>query len=52
MTWRQIEEMKAVVQRENNEVKLAHMLKIMVELLGREIKTVAPPEETSEEPKP
>lgn len=52
VTWRQVEEMKALVQRESDNVKLAHMLKIMVELLGREIKTVAPPEETGEEPKP
>ena len=37
-----------MVRREDNTTKLAHMLKIMVELLGREIKTVAPPEETNE----
>lgn len=37
--------MKNMVRRESNTVKLAHMLKIMAELLGREIKSVAPPEE-------
>lgn len=38
-----------MVERENDTTKLAHMLKIMVELLGREIKTVAPPEDGSED---
>lgn len=38
-----------MVRREENVTKLAHMLKIMVELLGREIKTVAPPEEVADE---
>lgn len=49
MTWKQIEEMKAMVRREERTVALAHMLKIMQELLGREIKTVAPPEEVPED---
>lgn len=48
VVWKQIEAMKEMVRREENETKLAHMLKIMQEILGREIKTVAPPEETSE----
>lgn len=52
VTWKQIEEMKLMVGRESNTTKLAHMLKIMQELLGREIQTVAPPEETSAENKP
>lgn len=46
--WKQIEEMKNMTRRESNEIKLAHMLKIMKELLGQEIKTVAPPEEANE----
>jgi hypothetical protein len=46
VTWKQIEEMKLMVGREDNVTKLAHMLKIMQELLGREIKVTAPEEET------
>lgn len=49
MTWKQIEEMKLMIQREDNTTKLAHMLKIMQELLGREIKVTAPEEETADD---
>jgi hypothetical protein len=41
--------MKKIVLRESNETKLAHMLKIMAELLGREIKAVEPPEDSGED---
>ena len=50
VTWVQVQKMREMVERETNATKLAHMLKIMQEILGREITTMAPEEETTDVP--
>ena len=49
MTWLQIQKMREMVERESDTTKLAHMLKIMQDILGREITSLTDEEEKKNE---